>query len=401
MEFVYKCIDLSGKNQKGTIRADTFEQAKAILKSQGLIPVEIAQKSQKTQKQFSFSTTKIKDTDIYNLFRELSILLKSGIKIDKAFEIVIDSIENPKLKKACQDILQNIKSGMSLHEALEQTKIFSTLAINMIKAGESVGDVKSALENIADYQKFQIKFKSEIKNALSYPIFLIFASLSTIFVIFKFIVPKFFGIFGASGTSLPLPAQILYNASKLLNLINVYVLIFVMILALVIARSINAKTYLNKFYNQVGYIPLLGQLIFYIEMSRFSYSMYSMLNSSIEFIKALQLSLAIISDNRTKSAIEPTVKDIKEGKSIAESFKKVSILPPFVHNMVKVGEESGQLKEIFLEIHSVFEEKFQSITKRILSLIEPIVIVITGAIVGFIVISLMLTVMSIGNNIKM
>ncbi|MEM3860146.1 MAG: type II secretion system F family protein, partial [Candidatus Micrarchaeaceae archaeon] len=349
MDFDYKCLDQSGKNQKGTIKADSFESAKVLLKSQGLIPIEINQKIQKAPKGYSFGAKKIKDADIYNLFRELSILLKSGIKLDKAFEIVIDSIENPKLKKATQDILQNIKGGMSLHEALEQTQIFGILAVNMVKAGESVGDVKAALENIAQYQKFQIKFKSEIKNALSYPIFLIFASMSTIFVIFKFIVPKFFGIFGENGTSLPLPAQILYNTSKFLNALNIYILIFVLILTILIFRSVNAKKYVHNITNKIGYIPLIGNLIFNVEMSRFSYSMYSMLNSGIEFVKALQLSIAIILDSRTRSAIEPTIKSVKEGKGIANSFSNVYIFPPFVTNMLKVGEESGQLKEIFLE----------------------------------------------------
>jgi general secretion pathway protein F len=125
--------------------------------------------------------------------------------------------------------------------------------------------------------------------------------------------------------------------------------------------------------------------------------MYSMMNSGIEFINALKLSTGIIMDQRIREAIEPCITQIKEGKGIADTFSHISLMPEIVHSMLKVGEESGNLKDIFLEIHNVFDERFRNITKKVLSLIEPLVITVTGAIVGLIVISLMLTVMNAGN----
>ncbi|HIJ59509.1 MAG TPA: type II secretion system F family protein [Nitrospirae bacterium] len=398
MQFKYKCLDPMGRTITGNISAEGIQEAKTHLKSNGLIVVEIDTIKDKKEGLLSgrFLSKKVNDTDQYNLFRELSILLKSGIKIDRALEIAINSSTKEDLKEALSSILRDVKAGSSLAKAFSDTGRFNLLSITMIEAGESVGDIRSAFENIAEYKRFQIQFKSEIKNALAYPTFLIFASLITIIVIFKFIIPRFFSIFGQNESALPITARILYNIGNFFSLTNIYLIIIVIVALVFIFRSKDIRKLLLNLYGHLTYLPLLGKLVLYLELSRFSYSMYSMLNSGIEFINALRLSTMVIMDKKIRSAIEPTITQIKEGKGIADVFSKVSLLPDLVHNMLKVGEESGNLKEIFLEIHRVFDERFKNITKRMLALVEPIVITITGVIVGFIVISLILTVMSAG-----
>ncbi|MCX8069432.1 MAG: type II secretion system F family protein [Thermodesulfovibrionales bacterium] len=398
MQFKYKCIDPMGRSITGDISAEGLQEAKALLRGNGLTVLELneAKESKGDFLKGGFFSKKINDTDQYNLFRELSILLKSGIKIDRALEIAINSSTKEDLKDALSKILRDVKAGSSLAKAFSDTGKFNLLSVTMIEAGESVGDIKSAFENMAEHKRFQIQFKSEIKNALAYPTFLIFASLITIIVIFKFITPRFFSIFGQNEASLPLTAKILYNIGNFFSLTNIYFIIAVIVGIIFLFRIKDTKRVLMNFYGYLTYLPLVGRLILYLELSRFSYSMYSMLNSGIEFINALRLSTMVIMDKKIRAAIEPTILQIKEGKGIAEVFSHISLLPDLVHNMLKVGEESGNLKEIFLEIHRVFDERFKNITKRILALVEPVVITITGLIVGFIVISLILTVMSAG-----
>ncbi len=395
MEFNYRCIDAAGNSISGSITAGGLSEAKALLKNRGLMIVDISAKPNKAKG--LLSRKKVKDADVYNLFRELSILIKSGIKIDRALEILIESSTNNQLSESLSSILRDVKAGKPLAKAFDSTGRFSHLAITMIHAGEGVGDIRSAFENIAEYQRFQMHFKGEIKNALAYPVFLICASLLTILVIFKFIIPRFFSIFGQQEAALPLAAKILYAAGGFLSLANIYFFVFAGLLFFILFRAINKQRLLSNLYSYLTYIPIIGKLILHLELSRFSYSMYSMLNSGIEFINALSLSTGVITDRRIKASIEPTIVQIKEGKAIAEVFKGIDLLPDIVHNMLRVGEESGNLKEIFYEIHKIFDEKFKNTTKRVLALIEPLVITITGIIVGFIVISLILTVMSAGN----
>ncbi len=396
MDFEYRCLDPAGRNSTGTITAEGIAEARSLLKERSLTVVEMKARTVSPVRKFKFGK-KVKDADLYNMFRELSILLKSGIKIDRALEVLGASLSSAPLKESISSILKNIKAGKTIAQAFSDTGRFNLLTTTMIHAGESVGDIRSAFENIAEYQRFHIQFKGEIKNALTYPTFLIGASFFTILVIFKFIIPRFFSIFGKNEVTLPLAAKVLYTIGNFLNLTNIYFLATAVVLVFVLMKMVNARKALSKAYSYLIYIPVIGTLILYLELSRFSYSMYSMLNSGIAFIDALRLSTGIIMDKRIRESIEPTINQIKEGKGIADVFSRIRLLPDLVPNMLRVGEESGNLKEIFFEIHNVFDERFRNTTKRALALVEPVVITITGIIVGFIVISLILTVMSVGN----
>ena len=218
MDFNYKCIDSSGTKSKGSMQAADRDGAKAVLRERGLTVVEITAKQPVTRKRYRLKQG-IKDVDIYNMSREMSILLKSGIKIDKAFEILINSVSNALLKQNISTILKDIKAGKTVAQAFIDVKIFNSLTTTMIYAGEGAGNIRSAFENIAEHMKFQIQFKGEIRSALTYPLFLICASLITLFVMFKFILPRFFSIFGQhQGASLPVTAKVLYAISASINL---------------------------------------------------------------------------------------------------------------------------------------------------------------------------------------
>ena len=171
-----------------------------------------------------------------------------------------------------------------------------------------------------------------------------------------------------------------------------------MILVIILWKKFSpSKVRLPNIYAYLIHLPVVGRLILNLELSRFSYSMYSMLQSGIEFIKALKLSAAIIQNHHLRNPIESLVGQIKGGKKIADVFSQVHLLPEIVPNMLRVGEGSGNLKEIFFELHQMFDERFKNTTKRALVLVEPTIIVIMGLLVGFIVISLILTVMSVGS----
>lgn len=395
-ELQYSCIDSSGQEINGVISASDRMDAISKLKERGLTVVELVEKKTKERKSFSFRKG-FGDQDLYNISRELSILLRSGIRIDKAFELLM----NPSMKRELKDILSlvlvDIKAGKEVAQAFGNTGRFTHLFVTMIRVGEAVGNLQSAFENIAQYYKFQIQYKGEIRNALTYPIFLIFASIMTLVFIFSFIVPRFFSIFGTDTQALPLPAKVLYTMSGLLSFTNLCILIGLIIAVVILKKFYPSKVRLPNIYLYLLNVPLIGRLILNLELSRFSYSMYSMLQSGIEFIKALKLSAALIQNRRLRTPIESLVEQIKGGKKIADVFSQVHFLPDIVPNMLRVGEGSGNLKEIFFELYQVFDERFKNSTKRALILIEPTIIVIMGLIVGFIVISLILTVMSVGS----
>jgi general secretion pathway protein F len=399
-DFGYRCIDASGKSVDGVITAADPQEAKSKLRLRGLLVLDLIQKAQ-ARRSIRFWGKKINDEDIYNLSREFCILLGSGMKIDFAFRTMIDSVSKPELRETLAKILQEISAGKSVAQAFADTGKFSPLMTATIHVGESVGDLKTAFENFATYMKFQINFKNEVRNATTYPVFLLFASIVTLVFIFKLIIPRFFSIFGeASVATLPLPAKLLYSMSNALNVASLYIVVALVGIAIMAKKSSYMKDLYARAYASIIFLPLIGKLTLYLELSRFSFSMFSMLNSGIEFIKALTLSAGLIQNRYVRESIEPSIAQIKEGKKIAEVFSQITLLPSIVTNMITVGEGSGNLKEIFFEIHQMFDERFKNTVKRVLILVEPTIITLMGLIVGFIVLSLILTVMS-ASNIKL
>jgi general secretion pathway protein F len=399
-DFAYRCVDVGGKNVRGVIAAVDPTEAKLKLKERGLLVLDLAQKRQ-AGKRFRLGGKKISDDDLYNLSREFCILLGSGMKVDFAFRTIIESTSNPGLRDVLIKILQDVSSGKSVTQAFGDTGKFSPLMTATIHVGESVGDLRTAFDNFAAYMRFQINFKNEIRNAMTYPAFLLFASFVTLIAIFKLIIPRFFSIFGEGSLgSLPLPAKILYSMSNALNWFSLYLVVGVAALLWLLKKAGYTAALYTRLRNSIVFVPLLGRLVLYLELSRFSYSMYSMLKSGIEFLKALSLSVGLIQNQSLREAIEPAVGQIREGKKIAEVFSHIALLPKLVPNMIAVGEEGGNLREIFFEIHQMFDERFKNTVKRLLILIEPTIITVMGLVVGFIVISLILTVMS-ASNIKL
>jgi len=395
MDFEYKVADSTGKILTGTFSAESWERAKEFLRKKGYILLELKEKRDVQTKGFSFLNFKrIKEEDLYGFFRELAILLKSGIKIDKAFEILISSTTHPEFQKTLSEILRALKEGMSVSEAFKKTEIFNPLILSMISAGESIGNLSQAFANIADYLRFQIQFKREIKESLTYPIFLIIASFISLLVIFKFILPRFFSIFGEA--TLPLSAKLLMTIGQLFT--GKGFLIFLgMLLILFVLHRLGYLSFLSVFLKRLWFkIPILKNVLLYLDLSRFSYAMHSMLKGGLEFVDALFLAKNMFSSEKLKNFVEFAILEIKRGKSISEAFSGGDVLPEIFPNMLKIGEETASLKEIFEELYNIYDEKFKSTTKRILSLVEPIIITFTGLIIGFIVISLILTVMSVG-----
>jgi|GEM_PF-216818 len=251
-------------------------------------------------------------------------------------------------------------------------------------------------DHLLEKKEFRIKFRNEIRNAMAYPMFLIFASLATLVAIFKLIIPRFFSIFGSNPKHLPLISRFLYDFSKSLNTKTEIAFTFIIIGLYVISRYFKLNLY-QKLTNYFVYVPILGNLIIQIELSKFCYAMYAMLKNGVEFIKALDLATNVIRNDFIKEDFKKTSPKIKEGKSISEAFDELSFVPPIFKGMIKVGDESGNMKDMFYELYSLFDEKLKNTIKKVLSLVEPIIITVMGLVVGTIVVSLMLTVMSVSN----
>ncbi|MDL1957477.1 MAG: type II secretion system F family protein [Candidatus Desulfofervidus auxilii] len=392
--FIYSVLDSFGQEIKGVLFAENYEEALSKLRNQGYIVLELKEKSDK--KAFFPFRKKFGIQELYTFTKEFNILLRSGIRVDLALELLIKTTTNEALKNILSQVLKDLKGGKSLSKAFEDTKKFTPLFITMIQVGETTGNLRSAFENLSDYFRFQIQFRSELINALTYPLFLVIASFLTLIFMFNFVIPKFFSLFYTTAY-LPLPAKILIGLNKIFTFKNLFILFFSIFFIIFLKRFEGVKKILQIFYSYIFYLPIIGKLFLNFELSKFCYAMYSMLQSGIEFIKAFALSINLIQNSQLRNSLYATIDQIKSGRSIAEVFSQVYFLPEIVPHMISVGETSGELKDIFFELYQIFDERFKNQVKRLLVLVEPTVILVMGLIVGFIVLSLILTVVSISN----
>lgn len=392
MEYIYKAFDNTGKKLEGIVSAGDIVDAKRKIKENGLILIEI--RENKYDKYFK---KKIRDVYIYRIFNQLSILIKTGISLDTALSICIDSIENRYVQDILEKILMDIKSGKDVYLAFHETGNFSPFVISMIKIGEKTGNLKEAFANIAQYIKFNIEFKNDIKNAMMYPSFLILASLIALLGIFKIIIPRFFSIFAEGVDNIPLISKVIYNISLSINSQNTIFILILFGLLIFMFRNKNFKFIFSKVSNFLIALPLLKKFFIELELSRFCYTMNSMLKSGVEFINALNYSSDIINNENIKKSIKQTIPQIKQGKSISKVFNEIDFLPSIFKGTIKVGEESGRMAEMFFELYQYFDSRFRNSIKKFLNILEPLIITFMGIIIGIIVLSLILTIMSVSN----
>lgn len=393
-EITYDAISSNGENVSGTFKGSE-EAFKKFVKSEGLLLVSFQEKVVKLK------SGRFTDGDFQSFVEELYYLIDSGMNIDDSIKLLIKNAQKESVKEFLTAILENLKAGEQLSKAIEsaQKKLHipsNKLSLSVIGSGEEVGNLANALHTLNSYLLFKEKINGEIKQALSYPIFLIIMSISMVFFVFIFIVPKFTEIFTKEELdALPAVSQIVLKSGLYVNenslLIIVLTAFFIFSIPFIIKLI---KENLHKF---ILHIPFLGGLIVYIELSRIFNSIGIMLKGGVGIDKAIKQSIALTRIEALKSLLSEALFEIKKGNKLSQTFAGHAILPPQVASMVSVGENSAKMDEVFLSLANRFSETFQKRTKKVLSLLEPAIIVVMGLFIAFIVVSIMLAVISISD----
>lgn len=395
-EFRYRAVDSSGQTLEGILSAESPTQAKYQLHERGLIVLEIkVQQRTKSPELNLFRRKKgVDDRELYTLFRELAIMLRSGVTLDRAIATAMGSTRQEEVKRRLEKVLRGIREGKSVTQAFVEAGFDQQVIRSMIAGGEAIGKLSLAFENLADYLQFRYQLRSEIINALIYPVFLTIASLITVFVIFRFILPRFFSLF--AGIELPLPARVLYFMGQVISKLEWYHWILFLGGIYLLWQGPLRGALVGRVTQLLFKLPILKGLLKDLDYARFSHSMHSFLKSGIDFVDALMLSKNVLLQQELRNYIENAVLEIRKGQGIAQVFGNTHYFSPLFASMLKVGEESGSLVEIFWELYIIHEDRFKNGIKRLLSLLEPLIITVTGIFVGIIVVSLILTVMSAG-----
>lgn len=400
--FSYKATDASGKVVKGTLDAGDERTAAAKLQDSGFIPMQI-RPGGRAMGRMRFRRFeglhgllhRVGAKDVMLFTQDLSALLKAGLPLDRVLGILMDTSEKQAMRDIVEDILKTVQGGSDLSNAISKhSGPFSDFYINMVRAGEAGGVLEAVLDRLGLFLESSQELKDFIKSALVYPVFLVFVGGVSIIILMTFVIPKFSMIFSDLGASIPLSTQLLIGTSAWLKSYG-WTLI-VGICAMVIgygrfAGTPSGRLRIDRFKLR---FPIMGDLIRKIEVARFARTLGTMVRSGVPILQALRLVKEIIGNQVISRALDQVHNRVKEGDRLSRSLENAGVFPFLAIQMITVGEEAGKLEEMLLRVAENYEKVVKNLVKRFVSLLEPMMILCMGLVVGFIVISMLMAIFS-------
>lgn len=394
--YEYKALNSAGKNVKGIIDAESEAQAKSRLRSAGSYPVSVklskgrSQASDKKSGGVGFFE-RIKAEEIHVMTRQLATLVGAGIPLVQSLSSLVDQTFNPALKRVIAQIREKVNEGSTLTRALsDHPKLFSTIYVNMIRAGEASGSLDVVLERLADFGEKQQALESRLRAALIYPIFMAIVGSGILFVLITYVVPNITQVFTDMGRVLPWPTRFLIEFSGFLKQ-------FWWVVIAVAAAGVFGVKYLvsrpagRSFWDLVKLkAPVVGPVLRKVLLARFASTLGSLLNSSVGLMTSMQIVKTLIDNVRIAAVLDEAMDHIEKGNSMTVALSRSPWFPPMFVQMISVGEQSGNLEGMLEKVSSSYEREVESAILGMTSLIEPIMIVCMGAAVGFVVLSILL-----------
>jgi type IV pilus assembly protein PilC len=390
--FAYTARDKAGTIRKGSVFAADQSGAAASLIDRGLVPILIKGEVAGKGKGFSLSKlnfgNKVKLTDKVIFTRQFATMINAGVQITQSLSILQAQASNKHLKQALGAAAKKVEGGATLSSALaEHPDIFSPIYINMVKAGEAGGMLDEVLDRLATQQEKDAEVIGKVKSAMIYPSVITVATLGAFVFLMTVIVPKLASIFEGLGGQLPWYTKLMLTISHALTHYGIYMGIALIGLGIAgtrFVRTPKGKHMLDKILTK---IPVFGVIIVKVNVARFARTFGSLMASGISVLEALNTTATALGNTVFQDALRHVAEEVKAGKTISEPLKQMTIFPPIVSQMMAVGEETGQLDQILVKLADFYEKEVDTVVSGLTSIIEPILIMVLGGMVGFIVIS--------------
>lgn len=409
--FEYKGFDSAGKQVGGIIDADDPQTARTKLRQKGVHPTELIESSGASPTSqplaiapeipFSRIFRRTKPGDIATITRQLATLLSAGLPLTEALSGLIEQLQDRSLKRVIIDVREMVRGGSTLSAALsEHPKVFSTLYTNMVRAGEGAGALEIVLERLADHTGKQLILRNKVRASLYYPCAVALIGGGVLLFLFAVVIPKVTRIFEEVQQSLPPPTIILIGISNFLK--NFWWLLGLAILGLVLV----VKAWLRTEFGRLTYdrirlkMPLFGDLSQKTAVARFARTLGTLLSGGIPLLGSLDIVKNIVGNKVLSKAIESTAEHIRQGESMAEPLGRSGVFPPIVVRMIAAGEKSGKLEDMLFRVATTYDSEVETKVTALTALLEPLMILAMGVVVGFIVLAILLPIFEMSRVIR-
>lgn len=400
--FAYRAADQRGQTIDGVMEAADARAVVERLQRDAYFPIKVVPQAQESRLLDALAwpalgRRRVPGRDLVALTQQLATLSEAGLPLDRALAIQAELAPSPRLRTIMGDVLRSVRGGTSLADALAKhhPRPFSRLYINMVRAGERGGVLETTLRRLAQFLEESQEFRDALVSALIYPVLLTGVGSAAVVFLMTFVIPRFAAIFKDLGATIPLPTLILLETSGAIRA-NWWLLALVALVGLVASRMVlgtrGGRLTADRLLLR---LPLAGEVIVKTEVAYFTRILGTLLKSGVAMIPALTVVKEMLTNQVLAHAVESLAGGARRGAGLAQPMAEAGVFPPLAVHMVRVGEETGRLEEMLLQVAASFEGDTRKLVKRLIALAEPCIILVMGLVVGFIVVAMLMAILSV------
>ena len=395
--YFFRAVASDGKLRSGSLSGENEKLIARELRKQGLTPVYVGTQPKKSGIEIKLpSFTGRRRRDILFFTQELSTLLNAGVPLDRALSITSELTDRPAFRLVVLNVLRVLKGGRSLADSLAvHPEYFSDLYVNMVRAGEAGGALAGVFERLSEFERSRDDLRGYIVSSMIYPALLASVGLASVFILLNFVVPRFAQVFVETRMKIPLPTQIMFEASRIVRAYG-----WMAAAALVLSLA-GFRGYIHTEKGRYWWdgfrlkLPLLGDALRKAETARFARAMATLVANGVPLVQSISIARAILNNRKIAGALEAVSQGVKRGEGLAAPIRRAGMFPPLAAHLLTVGEETGRLDQMFARMADIYESDTRSAIKRFTAIFEPMVILIMGLLVGALILSMLLAITGI------
>jgi len=398
--YVYEGKTYDGKKVRGELEYDSKSQAVTELRKQGIFPIKVQPKEDSSKElNFSFGKKKVKNRALIIFCRQFAATLDAGISIIECLDILRQQSDNKLLKEALDDVYNEVQKGITLSVAMRShPRVFPTMLINMVAAGEYSGALSDILHRMTEHYEKEDRINSKIKSATIYPKILAAITVIVVTILLIFVLPNFANMFADMGAELPMLTQVLTNfgtyAAKYWYIpVSIIVIVFTVYRRIV--STVEGRIRVDKWKME---LPIVGTLIRKVATSRFSRTLGAMLRSGIPIIEAMEQVTQVIGNKHIENELKGTMDHIKRGEGISKPIASINIFPVMLISMIRIGEETGTIDELLMKTSEFYDEEVERASTNMITLLNPLILLVMVLIILPILIAVALPMFDMYNH---
>ncbi len=400
MIFTYTAKDGEGKTKAGFVEAVSTDQAAEVLRGRRLVPTEIREKQTSSVSTILKQLQGVSEKEKTIFTRQLATMVTAGLPLARALEVLVGQTRNPRFREMLSASLRDIQAGVSLSSSLEKHEgIFSRVYLSLIRAGEASGALDSILKRLAENQEKRQKFIGETRGALIYPAIVIVGMGGVFVMMMTFVIPKLTDMYRDLGAELPLPTKIMIGLSDIMTGFWWLILLLAVLTAFGLWRFSRTVPGRYLFARLVLRLPIVGPISGQSQLAELSRTLGLLISSGVPILTAMDISKGAIGNVLYLEALDRAAVAVEKGAPLSEAMKREPLFPVSLAQMVEVGEETGKVDEVLFKVSTFFENEVDQSVKNLSTALEPIIMVLLGVMVGFLILSVILPIYSLTSQL--